>query len=270
MHLILTGATGLVGTATLSAMLSNPSITKITLLTRRPVPLAENASDPRVNTILHSDFTNYPPELLSQIRDATGCVWALGVSQNQVGREEYVKITRDFPLAFAKAFQSQSATTHSDMDTDELKRKEKGFNFVHASGYGATFSPGRFTPLFGRVKGETELALAEMRRATPQFKASTVRPCAIDWTRHDAIKSFIPSQGMLGGKLGDMFFKGVSAVGKTYWSPTEQLGRFLVDMAMVKWEDDSRIQGKGVEVLEGGFKVVENWGFMRLAGLDGK
>lgn len=87
MHLILTGATGLVGTSVLDAMLKMKDITKISLITRRPVKMAEDAKDPRVNVILHSDFERYDQDLLSKVDGAAGCVWALGISQTKAGKE---------------------------------------------------------------------------------------------------------------------------------------------------------------------------------------
>jgi NAD dependent epimerase/dehydratase family enzyme len=87
MHLILTGATGLVGSGVLDAMIKMKDVTQITLLSRRPVQMAEDARDPRVRVITHEDFTSYPQSLLDRVADATGCVWALGISQTQVGKE---------------------------------------------------------------------------------------------------------------------------------------------------------------------------------------
>lgn len=87
MHLILTGATGLVGSATLDAMLKMKDITKISVLSRKPVPMATHANDPRVHVHVHQDFESYPQELLNQLSGANGAVWALGISQNQVSKE---------------------------------------------------------------------------------------------------------------------------------------------------------------------------------------
>lgn len=86
-HVIITGGTGLVGSAVLDSMLKTKQITKISVLSRRPVKMAEDAKDPRVNVIIHEDFENYGPDLMSKLGDADGCVWALGVSQTQVGKE---------------------------------------------------------------------------------------------------------------------------------------------------------------------------------------
>lgn len=87
MHLILTGATGLVGSGVLDAMIKMKEVTKISILSRRPVAMAEAANDPRVNVVINSDFEKYDPAVLSQLKGASGCVWALGISQTQVGKE---------------------------------------------------------------------------------------------------------------------------------------------------------------------------------------
>lgn len=87
MHIILTGATGLVGSAALAHILSLPagSVSRLSILSRRPVPMAANK--PNVTVIEHQDFSHYPPELLEKLKGASGCIWALGVSQNGVSKE---------------------------------------------------------------------------------------------------------------------------------------------------------------------------------------
>jgi hypothetical protein len=49
--------------------------------------MAEDAKDPRVHIITHTDFESYKPELLDKLKDADGCVWALGISQTKVSKE---------------------------------------------------------------------------------------------------------------------------------------------------------------------------------------
>lgn len=95
MHLILTGVTGLVGSGVLDAVLAMPDVTRISILSRRPVPMVEartKSGDPamtadRVRVILHHDFSVYDDSLLQQLRGAAGVVWALGISQTQVDKE---------------------------------------------------------------------------------------------------------------------------------------------------------------------------------------
>ncbi|KAF5242373.1 hypothetical protein FAUST_3384 [Fusarium austroamericanum] len=178
MHLILTGATGLVGSSVLDAMLKSKDITKISILSRRPVPLAEK--DSRVNTIIHEDFTKYEPKVLEQLQGANGVVWALGISQLKVTKEEYVTITRDFPVAAAEALST-------------LLPANEPFRFIYVSAYGATTTPGTFTSLFGRVKGEAERKLSELR--TSNFHVETSWYCvqcarSSLWTDYTDVATF--------------------------------------------------------------------------------
>ena len=174
-------------------------------------------------------------------------------SADESFHREYIKITKSYTLAAAKALE-QNATP------------DRPFNFVLVSGDGSTFTPGALTPLFGRVKGETELALAAMRKANPQFRASTVRPSFVDAASHEAIKPYIPeppfSQRAAVGVLGPV----IRGFGKSRWSPTEPLGKFLVGMAQATWEAQGKLEGKGLEKV-GDFPVVENTAIRRVMGL---
>lgn len=85
-HVILTGATGLVGSGALHQMLNMEGISRISILSRRPVPMAEGHED-KAKVIIHKDFKTYDDALLEQLKDANGVVWALGVSQNDVDKE---------------------------------------------------------------------------------------------------------------------------------------------------------------------------------------
>lgn len=84
MHLVLFGATGLVGSSALAAMIKRPDITKVTCISRKPVPMADGHA--KVEVQLHDDFMSYDDALISKVKDARGCVWALGISQTQVSK----------------------------------------------------------------------------------------------------------------------------------------------------------------------------------------
>ncbi|KAJ5834209.1 hypothetical protein N7447_000235 [Penicillium robsamsonii] len=254
MHLILTGATGLVGSSVLDAMLKNAAVSKISILSRSPVRMAEDANDPRVHVIAHKDFESYKPELLDQLKDADGCVWALGTSQTNVTKEEYVKITKDYTLAAANAFSTIKPPNHP-------------FRFIHVSGEGATQTPGRFTPIFARVKGNTEMLLGTLSEQKPTIRIDSVRPGFVDSATHDAIKPYIPSGGVSGvvANLGlALLAPGIRYLMKSMHSPTEHLGSFLTQMAMGRHEE--KLQGPGVFKLGGGYVVV-NSGMRRILGL---
>jgi len=245
MHLILTGATGLVGSGVLHAMLTNPTVSKISILSRRPVPMAEGHA--KAHVIIHKDYTNYPSELMQQLRDADGCVWAQGISQTKVGKEEYVQITHAYPLLFARALASSTAP--------------KPVNFIYVSGEGATTSPGRFTPIFGLTKGRTEAdLLALSKEAGSNLRAISLRPGGVDPTYHEEIAGFYPQKtGM--ESLAPLLLPVLRTVYSAMISPTRDLGRVLTELAM---GDGMPLVGAGVE---GEGRTVTNVGMRRLAGL---
>jgi hypothetical protein len=89
MHLVLTGATGLVGSGVLQHMINASSVSQVSILSRRPVPQADGCA--KCNVIIHKDFTSYSNELMAQLKDVDGVVWAQGISQTKV-EKEYVPL----------------------------------------------------------------------------------------------------------------------------------------------------------------------------------
>lgn len=181
---------------------------------------------------------------------------------------EYVKITKTFALAAAEAFQKLPQTATSTAAPGADKQDKPPFNFVFVSGAGTTHAPTRFSPIFARVKGETELLLAAMRARNPSLHATSVRPGFVDFAAHDAIKPYIPAQGLAQGAAAAVLGPVIRGLVKSQWSPTGPLGVFLTEMAMGRWE--GRMTGEGFEkVGDGGFVVVENVAIRRVMGLDG-
>ena len=247
-HLILTGATGLVGSCVLSHVLSlpptsKPVIDKLSIITRStsipwlsatPPPGTPNINNhTKIEVIEHKDFNVYPPELLDRLKGADACIWSLGVSQNDVSKDEYVTITRDYAVEAAKAFSSLREST-SNTNTDDNK-----FKFIYVSGDGATLHPRWWTPIFGRVKGETEKALLEISKTatySPLLSVYSVRPAAVDGKKQPWIWDHI-----LQNKRGlfQRFYLPTLMypirwgwTGEGFHSPTEELGKVLVEMAV--------------------------------------
>ncbi|KAJ2989421.1 hypothetical protein NUW58_g3471 [Xylaria curta] len=231
-------------------MIKTKGVTKISILSRRPVPMAEDAKDPRINVIIHKDFAKYDSAVLDQLKGARGCVWALGVSQTQVSKEDYVKITKDYALAATQAFQ-------------DLARENEPFNFVYVSGRGATIEPGRFSPIFACVKGETELALASLRKQNPLMHTSSARPAVVDATAHEAIRQYIPTPPLAYRMVAPFLMTPIRVGMPSMHSPTLELGRFLTEMAMGKHHITSAAQGIA---MIGEFPLLENSAIRRLSG----
>ncbi|KAK5273033.1 hypothetical protein LTR99_002426 [Exophiala xenobiotica] len=291
-HLILTGATGLVGSAVLSHILSlpasaTPQITRLSILTRNP-NIALLASPPPLGTPStnkhtkieviehgHKDFDfdfgfgsgTFGSEVLEEkLRGADACIWCLGVSQNDVDPETYVRVTRDFAVNAARAFSTLSlkpASSSVGQDSHNYNHNDatatatatgqgkKGegegegegkFKFIYVSGEGATQTPSRFTPLYGRVKGETETALLDLmattsRRPEMRDKLSVycVRPAAVDGTNQPWLWKEVLQNHRTGFQRFylRLLMPPIRYLGRASWlSPTEELGRVLVEMAL--------------------------------------
>lgn len=91
-HLILTGATGLVGSAVLVNLIARPAseVSKVTILSRREVPVVKD--NPRFETVIQKDFGSYDADLLEKVEGASGVIWAQGISITQVPREYVYQI----------------------------------------------------------------------------------------------------------------------------------------------------------------------------------
>ncbi|KAI9820186.1 MAG: hypothetical protein M1827_005808 [Pycnora praestabilis] len=256
MHLIITGATGLVGSAVLHHALqlsSQGTITKLSVLSRRPIPMTEAASDPHVKVILNKDYNNYSSQVLELLKDADGVVWALGVSANDVSKADYVDITYNYPIAFAKAI-----ATHSTASS------VKPLNFVYVSGEGATTKPGMITAYFGKIKGQAEEALLRFSQQ-PEGKRLcpfSVRPAAVDPSAQAEIQPYIPK---LTAWWRVALVPPLVALFRTVYSdmvsPTRELGKVLVELAM---GDGQPLKGEGIS---GEGRTINNKALRRLAGI---
>ncbi|KAI4161554.1 MAG: hypothetical protein L6R39_000044 [Caloplaca ligustica] len=208
--------------------------------------MAENHQKARV--IIHTDFTSYPADLLARLRGARGCVWALGVSQNDVTKKLYEEITVDYPSAAAKAFASLSDP----------------FNFVYVSGEGATTTPGRLTPFFGRVKGQIESQLLKLS-AEPgcaALRVYSLRPAGVDPKFHPEIHQWIPKlQPATKAYLLPPALAAIRTLSPAFISPTRELGQILVQLAM---SDGEPLSGPGIS---GEGRTVSNAAMRRMAGL---
>lgn len=127
-----------------------------------------------------------------------------------------------------------------------------------------------FSQLFARVKGQVEVALADMRNSNPNcFHASSTRPMAVDASGHAAIAPYIPTPPfayrLLIPVLGPVvrtWFKGIH-------SPTEPLGRVLAELATGRHEEQVAVAasaGDDVQMI-GDFPILENRTLRRLVGL---
>jgi uncharacterized protein YbjT (DUF2867 family) len=71
MKVILTGATGRIGSGVLKQCLANPDVQSVVALTRRPL----DVKDPKIENVIHKDFLNYDSETREKLKGADACIW---------------------------------------------------------------------------------------------------------------------------------------------------------------------------------------------------
>ncbi|KAF8865407.1 hypothetical protein BDZ45DRAFT_796714 [Acephala macrosclerotiorum] len=171
MKVILSGATGFIGGEVLNQALVHPKITSLVCLTRKPLPESV-ANNPKVKVIIIKDFTSYPPDVLSQLEGAEGCIWALGSPARknpnlEQCREIEIGYTHAAAEAFAKAL------------VPPLKGQGKSFRFMYLSGKMAERDTNKklwFMHNSRTIKGEVENGLLAIEEKESGFEVSIVRP----------------------------------------------------------------------------------------------
>ncbi|MDQ3140643.1 MAG: NAD(P)H-binding protein [Bacteroidota bacterium] len=136
--LLIFGASGMIGSEFLTQALADEEINRVTVILRKEIDIQH----PKLRQIIHRDFLDYQ-NLINEFKSHTACIWALGISQTQVGKEDYIKITYDYTIQAAKAMLKVNPEMH----------------FLFISGLGADVKEKSFT-LFGRIKGRTEKVLS--------------------------------------------------------------------------------------------------------------
>lgn len=140
MKIILTGATGMVGSEVLRTAIADDRFEKVTCIVRKPLTIQH----PKVETIIHNDFLNYE-SVSNAFADADACIWCLGISQTQVNKEQYEIITYQYAVEAAK----------------EMLKVNPSITFLFLSGRGADTTE-RSNTLFAKIKGKTENALSAL------------------------------------------------------------------------------------------------------------
>ncbi|KAF7189538.1 Leucinostatins biosynthesis cluster protein T [Pseudocercospora fuligena] len=113
MKIILSGATGFIGSAVLQRLISLPEITSILVLSRRPLEV----KNPKIQTVIVEDFHNYKQHELDQLSGAEACIWVLGSAKSGMD------VHMDMTMAAAEAFEKMG-----------LGKEGKDFRFVYTSG----------------------------------------------------------------------------------------------------------------------------------------
>ncbi|WP_331772569.1 NAD(P)H-binding protein (plasmid) [Embleya sp. NBC_00888] len=200
MHVLLFGATGMVGQGVLRECLRDDRVTGVTAVVRAPLGTA----DPKLREIVHADFTDFSA-LAPEFETVDACFFCLGVSSVGKREDEYRRITHDYTLAAARALPANPALT-----------------FVYVSGEG-TDSTERGRSMWARVKGRTENELLAM-----PFRAYMFRPGFIHASHGEMSRT--PTYRRL-YVVTSRLYPLLRRVAPKYVTTTENLGRAMLAVA---------------------------------------
>jgi uncharacterized protein YbjT (DUF2867 family) len=136
-HLVLVGATGMVGGYALRYALEHPTVERVTAIGRRTLGI----SHPKLNEILHPNFGDCSA-LAEPLSHQDAAIFCLGAYTGAVPDAELRTITVDYTVEFARVFHPSSPNA----------------DFAFLSGQGAD-PTGNSRIAFARYKGEAENAL---------------------------------------------------------------------------------------------------------------
>ena len=153
MKLIITGATGLVGTEVIRQSLRNPKITSVITLSRRPVTVPEEVggdlNSDKLKSLVLKDFTEYPEDVRTELADADACIWygvvrvfrlanlltrALAITPLKSRAQKWddvVQVNQEYPLVALRAIAEARGSRSS------------AFRFMYVSGEGASRDPSK-------------------------------------------------------------------------------------------------------------------------------
>ncbi len=136
-HLVLVGATGMVGGYALRYALEHPAVERVTAIGRRRLGI----SHAKLNEILHQDFGDCSA-LTESLSQQDAAIFCLGAYTGSVSDAELRTVTVDYTVEFARVLHTSSPSAE----------------FIFLSGRGAD-QTGKSRIAFARYKGEAENAL---------------------------------------------------------------------------------------------------------------
>ena len=202
MHVLLFGATGMVGQGVMRECLLDPGVNLLQTVGRS----ATGVQHPKLREVVHNDLWHYE-SLAAQLSGFDACFFCLGVTSSGMTEENYERVSHGITMAAAEM----------------LSRLNPAMTFMYVSGAG-TDSSERGRIMWARVKGKTENALLRL----PFKSAYMFRPGIIE-PLHEA-KSRTPLYNLFYA-LGRPLFPVIRFAFPDRIVTTEQVGRAMLAVA---------------------------------------
>ncbi|KAF8181953.1 hypothetical protein K438DRAFT_1975897 [Mycena galopus ATCC 62051] len=203
--IIITGATGRIGSACLARCLSHPAVHLVVALTRRPIDSPE-ANHPKLKNLIVSNFATLSDDVLAELKGANACIWSLG--QNSEGDPEMEEREHVWPLTAARLFAENLAPSSTSP-----------FRFILMSGQfvlHANPDPNASLWFFSqarKTKGRTSRAIIGMQDEFSNFETFAVRPGGVitddNWTPNRVVAALsLIRRGDLAAAVVDIALNG--------------------------------------------------------------
>ncbi|PWY64731.1 hypothetical protein BO94DRAFT_629345 [Aspergillus sclerotioniger CBS 115572] len=169
MKLIVTGATGLLGTEVIRQSLQNNKITQVIALARKPVQVDINSS--KLKSVVIRDYGEYPDDVKADLSGADACIWTVAVTpfrQTQFDFAEIRRVCRDCTAeGFNAIYEAGSA---------------RPLRFLYVSATGTPRDPAQRPMVWGDyqvMRGETELMVLDFPSKYKDVEVCIAKPGAI-------------------------------------------------------------------------------------------
>lgn len=155
MHVLIFGATGMIGHGALEACLRDPAVERVTVIGRR----ALGRVHPKLTEHVRADVADLSG-LEAGLAEVDACLFCLGVSAAGLDERRYTALTYDLALSVGRT----------------LVRLNPEMAFVYVSGLG-TDATEQGRVMWARVKGRTENALLALPfRTAVMFRPGVIQP----------------------------------------------------------------------------------------------
>jgi len=162
------GASGTAGDGILKALLANPDVSKIHVITRRTTARIEaGVAAGKVEMTIHMDYLDYAA-IQAQLAEVDAVFWAIGLSSIGVEEDFYRKIHIDFPQRFVEEWINVGA------------KPGASFHYISSSDISEDSSA-----MWARVKVEAEKTLFDLASNT-DLRVIAYRPDYIGPTDEEA------------------------------------------------------------------------------------